>query len=74
MYHQYMEEERYFTIAEIAAQLKVHQNTVRNWLYKRQLPGVRLGTGIRAGWRIRERDLSAFLQAPQYETGSDALS
>ena len=55
-----MAEERWLTVAEIASRLKVHQQTVRRWLRIGQLPGRALGR--KAGWRVRERDLDAFMR------------
>jgi excisionase family DNA binding protein len=58
-----MEDERYFTVPQVAERLQVHENTVRTWIYKRCLRA-KLGTGtVRECWRIHERDLDAFIDA-----------
>lgn len=52
--------DEYLTTAEIAATLKVHPETVKNWLRSGALKGFVLSD--RAGWRIRESDLAAFIR------------
>ncbi len=52
--------ERWLTTAEIAKRLSLTERTIRDWLRSGRLPGIRLGSS-RAGWRIREADLDAFL-------------
>ncbi len=54
-----MADERWFTVAEIAALLKTQEKTVRQWLRDGKLKG-RAFSG-RMGWRVRESDLNAFL-------------
>jgi excisionase family DNA binding protein len=54
-----MADERWLTVEEIVDLLKVHEQTVRRWLRAGELRGVLLGR--KAGYRIRERDLEAFL-------------
>ena len=56
-----MTEERWLTVEEIVDMLKVHEQTVRRWLREGELRGVLLGR--KAGYRVRESDLAAFLQA-----------
>ena len=58
-------EERWYTVEEIVDMLKVHEQTVRRWLRDDQLRGVLLGR--KAGYRIRESDLDAFLAARENE-------
>jgi excisionase family DNA binding protein len=58
--------ERWFTIKEVAALLGVSDSAVRHWIYKRYLPAVSLGTGLRPRVRIRERDLNALLERPSW--------
>ena len=53
-------DERWFTVEEIVDLLKVHEQTVRRWLREGQLRGVLLGR--KAGYRVRESDLEAFLE------------
>lgn len=54
-------EERYLTVEQVAERLQVRRETVREWLRRGLLPGVRLGD--RTGWRIRPSDLERFLDA-----------
>ena len=49
------------TVQEVAQRLKVHPQTVLRWLRDGALHGVRLG-GRRAGWRVKESDLEAYLE------------
>lgn len=46
-----MEGERMYTVKEVAERLRLHPQTVREWLRDGTLVGVRLG-GTKAGWRI----------------------
>jgi excisionase family DNA binding protein len=55
-----MAENRLLTVDEVARQLGVHPDTVRNWIKSGELAAIDLGG--RAGYRISEADLSAFLQ------------
>jgi excisionase family DNA binding protein len=48
-----------FTVAEVAAQLKVPRETVRVWLRRQELEGIRFGR--KAGWRIPASALQRFL-------------
>lgn len=48
----------FLTVAEIAEMLRVNPQTVRNWLDRGELPGVRVGA---RRVRVRRRDLDAFL-------------
>ncbi len=49
----------YLTVAEVAERLRVYPGTVKRWLREGKLVGVQLGD--RAGWRIAEEDLEAYL-------------
>ena len=55
-----MVHEEWFKVSEIATLLKVHQNTVREWLKSGVLKGHNFGG--RTGWRIRQRDLETFIE------------
>ena len=55
-----MVDERWFTVEQIDELLQVHINTVRAWLRAGSLKGRNFGG--RTGWRVRERDLTAFLE------------
>jgi excisionase family DNA binding protein len=58
-----MTHEEWFTTAEIAALLKVHEQTVRVWLRSGRLPGRNFGN--RVGWRVKESDLAVFLEGDE---------
>ena len=53
--------DRLLTVAQVAATLQVDEDTVRRWLRAGQLLGTNLGS--RAGYRVRQSDLDAFLDA-----------
>jgi excisionase family DNA binding protein len=55
-----LEQETFVTVEEVARRLSLNSETIRRWLRSGRLRGIRLGER-RAGWRIREADLSAFL-------------
>src|SRR5690348_6935011 len=46
------------TVAEVAAELKINQQTVRNWIDRRELASVRVGS---RRVRVRRSALDAFL-------------
>ena len=52
--------EQHYTVAEVAALLRVHEMTVRNWYSKKGLRIQRVG---RLGIRIASSDLKLFLEA-----------
>lgn len=54
-----MDQERWYTVAEIVDMLKVHEQTVRRWVRSGELPAAMLGR--KAGYRIKASDLAAFL-------------
>ena len=54
-----MADERWMTVPEVADVLRVHPETIREWLRSGRLEGVRIGR--RSGWRISETQLNAFL-------------
>lgn len=49
--------EQYLTIKEITARLKLHPNTVARYIQEGKLRGVKVGKS----YRVRERDLAAFV-------------
>lgn len=55
-------EERWLTVEEVATRLQVSQETVRRWIRAGHLPVLDLG-GPKAGYRIREDALEAFVSA-----------
>lgn len=54
--------DKLLTVQDIADRLQVHTETVLRWLREGQLEGFRLGSN-RAGWRVSEDQLDAFLDA-----------
>ena len=65
-----MIDERWFTVAEIATLLQVHEETVRQWLRVGRLKGRNFGG--RTGYRVRETDLTAFLLDEASDQATDA--
>jgi excisionase family DNA binding protein len=53
-----MVEPKLFTVAEIAALLSVKISTVRTWLAKGELHGLKLPGG---DWRVRQEELDRML-------------
>jgi excisionase family DNA binding protein len=51
-------DETYLTVAEVAALLKLNQQTVRNWIDQGSLPALRVGRRV----RIKRSDLDQVLQ------------
>jgi excisionase family DNA binding protein len=47
------------TVDDVARELRVHPRTVHRWLHAGELQGHRVGPH----WRIRRRDLTAYLNA-----------
>jgi excisionase family DNA binding protein len=66
------------SIDEVAAYLGVHRDTVYSLIRSGRLPALQLG-GRKAGWRISEEDLDAFIRdgkakaAAQTEADEDAV-
>ncbi len=58
-----MADENWLTVSEIAARLKVTEQTVRRWLRAGKLTG-RNFSG-RTGYRVRESELQKFLEEEQ---------
>ena len=59
-----MEGERMYTVPEVAERLRLHQQTIREWLRVGKLKGVRLG-GTKAGWRISASEVERLLRGAQ---------
>ncbi len=55
-------EREFLTVPEVAEQLGVTAGTVRAWLHSGRLVGY-LPAGRKGGWRVRPRDLEAFIEA-----------
>jgi excisionase family DNA binding protein len=60
--------ERTLTVPEVAAQLRINEETVRRWLRSGRLKGVRIG-GPRAGYRIPEPEVARILSGTDQQTG-----
>ncbi len=56
----------YFTVREVAAKLKVHPQTVKDWLRAGDLEGVNFGG--RTGWRVTDAQLRDFVERRTRET------
>jgi excisionase family DNA binding protein len=55
-----MDEERWFTVAQIAERLKMHEQTVRTWLRTGKMAGRKFGG--RGGYRVPESEVSRFMR------------
>lgn len=56
-----MQGDELLTVPEVAARLKVSEETVRRWLRDGHLRGRRIGS-TRAGWRVLESELRRFIE------------
>lgn len=56
-----MDEERMLTVTEVVERLRVHPQTIREWLRTGKIKGVRLG-GTKVGWRIPESEIQRLLK------------
>ena len=55
-----MEQEHLYTTAEVAERLRVHPETVRQWLRDGEMRGTILGR--KAGWRVPASELRRFIE------------
>ena len=62
-----VEDERFYSIEDIAKILNVSDGAVRKWLKAGALKGIKLGRI----WRIRESDLDRFLRERENPTGEN---
>ncbi len=53
------------TASEVAHRLKVHPETVRQWVRDGRLRAIRFGNGPRASLRIRASEVERFLNGDQ---------
>ena len=60
--------ERWVDVQEIVNRLGVHEQTVRRWIKRDELPAIIFGR--RSGYRVKESDLQAFIEA--HATGKAA--
>jgi excisionase family DNA binding protein len=58
-----MAHEEWLTVREVAALLKVHVETVRRWVRTGELRGTPFGG--KTGYRVKARDVDAFLTAKE---------
>ena len=68
-------EETYLTVAEVAATLKINQQTVRNWIDAGRIPALRMGRRV----RIKSSDFDRILEesysgTPAAETRAGELT
>lgn len=54
------EREEWLTVAEVVAELKMHEETIRRWIREGRLPATRIGSN-RAGYRVRRSDVDRVL-------------
>lgn len=54
-----MEQERWLTVEQVADQMQVHPETVRQWLREGKVLGTLLSR--KAGWRVAESEVQAIL-------------
>jgi excisionase family DNA binding protein len=54
------------SIAEAAAELGVHPNTIRNWIASGDLPATKVGPRPTSPRRIKPEDLDRFRGAPDH--------
>jgi excisionase family DNA binding protein len=52
-----MEGKKMYTVTQVAERLQLHPQTIREWLRRGTLKGVRMG-GTKAGWRIPEGEVA----------------
>ena len=66
--------DRLLTVPEVAAALRVDENTVRRWIKRGRLHGFNLGN--RTGYRVSQSELDHFLAAvsTQNRTAADRSS
>jgi excisionase family DNA binding protein len=62
--------ETYLTVAEVAALLRLNQQTVRNWIDQGSLPALRVGRRV----RIKRSDLDRILEDGYRGTGASTVS
>jgi excisionase family DNA binding protein len=69
-------DESYLTVAEVAATLKLNQQTVRNWIDQGSLPAIRVGRRVRIKRsdfeRILDQSYSGNARAAQPASGPSA--
>jgi excisionase family DNA binding protein len=61
--------DEFLTVAEVAAVLRLHQQTIRNWIAAGNLPAFRLGRTL----RVRRSAFERFLQDAELNTAAASL-
>jgi excisionase family DNA binding protein len=56
-----MSEGKLLTVPEVAARLRVGEESVRRWLRQGRLRGIQPG-GTKIGWRVLENELERFIR------------
>jgi excisionase family DNA binding protein len=56
-----MADDDLLTVSDVATRLRVNEETVRDWLRRKELHGYNLGG--RAGWRVPTQEVDRFLAA-----------
>lgn len=51
----------WMSVQDVAALLKVNEETVRRWVRNGELPVLKLGDDVRSGYRIRRDEVEAFI-------------
>lgn len=59
-----------FTVEEVAKQLKIKVATVRDKVFNKEIPYLKLGEGTRAPVRFYGQQLNVWLYENQYDPGS----
>ncbi len=65
-----MDNERLFTVAEVAERLRVHPDTLRRWLRSGRIRGVMMG-GRSGGYRIKESEVARIQNEGLGDEGKD---
>lgn len=65
-----MQEDRWITVAQVARELQVHEETVRRWLRQGRLEGHNFSG--RTGYRIRASAVEKFMKSEVEESKSAA--
>ena len=60
------EPDEFMTVAEIAAILKLNQQTIRNWIDAGKLPALHIGRRV----RVRRADFDALIEASSQRPGT----
>jgi len=63
-------DDRWLTVDEAAAQIKVHPETIRRWLRDGKLPGTLISRS--GGYRVRQSELDRFMDQRGIEMGKAA--